>query len=927
MHPRSRRILAATTVAIVGAMSGCSKSSDSTSTSTAPATIPNTPTHIALVSGSGQSGAVSAALGAPLVVEALDGANRPVADVPITWVMTGGGSVAAGTGLTDAAGLDSATWTLAANPGVQTATATSASVTGASVTFVAGNGATLVGNVTSDVSPQGMLSFAAARPTSAHRSPVSLAVTAAARRGRPVSRTRIVVGFRNDVLKVAAAGASAYRSMAVARSTASLLQSRAVAIMRQQPLVEAQVSPAMLAVRFRVSDSTKVDSVIAALRNDASVAWVTRDNVISVWKLTTKHATPAALAPQAGVRGYAPTSVATKLPNSGFLYAQYWDHNMVDLPRAWAITTGSSAVTVAVIDMGIRPTSPDVAANLTSDGYDFVSNVPVTELGLTSPQKVCNPFTGATIATFTSFSEDNGPHADPTDPDDISQDPNFANCWDRSTSGDHGLWTAGIIGATGTAVGNTVGFVGVNWNVKIRAIRVLDVSGSGETWDIAQGILYAAGLPANASGCTNSLADEGCADSAVGTTLVQTTRAPIINMSFGGGDDPAMAAAITAAANAGCLLVASSGNFSSDFADVPVYPAGYANVMAVTAVGPSGNIASYADVGSNIAVAAPGGDFQQDDNANGGGGVLGPGWDFTTGTPAVFDADGTSAAAPYVSGVAALLLAQTPGMSAAALQAAIQQYATRAANATRNDVYGWGIVNAYNALTSTAGPNKQIYVRVLDANSGATIAQAAAGANGSFALTQLPAGSYVLQAGEDEAGDATIGIPGRRFGWAGGVASPTVFTFTAGQSQVQTTAVAIGLPMGSEPNPTTASANAISVGGYVAGLLTVPNVQDVYKFNVPTSGQYTLETSGIIGSCGLGIEMGTVLTLQSSTGATLATNNAELSASLTGPFCSKISATLTAGTYYAIVGGSATDGNRYGIAFHGQYRLQVRAGP
>ena len=903
MSARFSRIVLVAAVVSGAAVTGC-KSDGSTSTG-----IPTAPTHLALVSGSNQSGAVSTALSAPLVVQALDGANRPVAGVQVTWTVTDGGNVSTAAGTTDAAGLDSVTWTLGSAPAVQAATATSAAISGASVGFIASNGATIVGNVISTVPPQGMFAFATSRLAAPRSRAVSLSVAAPVRQGRRASRNRIVVGFRNDVLHVEAAGAASYRSMALARSTATLLQSRAATIMQQQPLAEAEVSPAMLAVRFRVTDSTKVDSVLAALAANPAVAWVTRDNVISAWSVTTRHATTPVLAPRVGARGYAPSSVATNLPNAGFLYAQYWAHNMVDLPRAWAITTGSAAVTVAVVDMGIRPTSPDIAANLTSDGYDFVSNIPVTDFGYTSPQSICLPDgSGTVIGSFTSFSEDNGPNTDPTDPDDLFPDPAF-NCWDRALVGDHGLWTAGIIGSTGTATANGTGFVGVNWNVKIRAIRVLDVSGSGQAWDVAQGILYAAGLPANAGGCVATAANGGgCLDSTATATLVQTTRAPIINMSFAGSDDPVLRSAVNAAANAGCLLVAAAGNGSSDVADAPVYPAAYANVMAVTAVGPSGNIASYANDGLNISVAAPGGDFQLDDNHNGGGGVIGPGWDFVHGVPAIFDADGTSAAAPYVSGVAALLLAHTPGLSAATLQATIQQYATRAANAQRNDTYGWGIVDAYNALTQTAGPRRQTYVRLLDANTGATVAQTAATASGSFALTQLPAGSYVLQAGEDESGDATIGIPGRRFGWAGGVANPTVFTFAAGQPQVQSTAIAIGLPMGSEPNGTTAGANAVSVGGYVAGLLAIPNAQDVYKFNIATSGQYTLETSGIVGSCGLGIEMGTILTLQNSAGATLATNDAEFSASLTGPFCSKISMTLAAGTYYAIIAGARQTG-------------------
>ena len=83
---------------------------------------------------------------------------------------------------------------------------------------------------------------------------------------------------------------------------------------------------------------------------------------------------------------------------------------------------------------------------------------------------------------------------------------------------------------------------------------------------------------------------------------------------------------------------------------------------------------------------------------------------------------------------------------------------------------------------------------------------------------------------------------------------------------------------------TTATANAISVGGYIAGLLTTPNTQDVFKVVIPTAGVYTFETSGLIGSCGVGIEMDTFLTVENSAGVGIGSNNDEGSQSITGPF-------------------------------------------
>ena len=64
-------------------------------------------------------------------------------------------------------------------------------------------------------------------------------------------------------------------------------------------------------------------------------------------------------------------------------------------------------------------------------------------IDLDTPETFCDG------TTFTSTDGDgDGPDPDPTDPDDIEFD-DFFGCWDHNTLGDHGLWTAGIIGAVG----------------------------------------------------------------------------------------------------------------------------------------------------------------------------------------------------------------------------------------------------------------------------------------------------------------------------------------------------------------------------------------------------------------------------------------------------------------------------------------------
>ena len=126
-------------------------------------------------------------------------------------------------------------------------------------------------------------------------------------------------------------------------------------------------------------------------------------------------------------------SVEAFLPNDPFWDQQYGPAHL-QAPDAWSITTGSSDVTLAIIDSGIDANHPEFAGRLLP-GYDFVD-------GDSTPQDTCG----------------------------------------------HGTHVAGIAAATGN---NGIGIAGMAWNVKIMPVRVLDGYCSGSTADVAEALVWA----------------------------------------------------------------------------------------------------------------------------------------------------------------------------------------------------------------------------------------------------------------------------------------------------------------------------------------------------------------------------------------------------------------------------------------------------
>lgn len=221
---------------------------------------------------------------------------------------------------------------------------------------------------------------------------------------------------------------------------------------------------------------------------------------------------------------------------------------------------------------------------------------------------------------------------------------------DRSNVG-HGTHVAGIIGAV---TNNGRGVAGMAWNVSMLPVKVIE-GRTGTASAVAAGIRYAV---------------EAGAD--------------IINMSLGiPNDAPDVRAAIEYAAANGVILVAAAGNTGMGLVTT-AYPARYEEVIGVgaTAKGVPTEAAGFSLHGPGIDVVAPG------------EGV------WSTVPFGYNNMSGTSMAAPVVSGIAALMLAQ--GIPPWEVRDVLQRTAVRIGEPTMDletrHTFGYGLVNAYAAV-------------------------------------------------------------------------------------------------------------------------------------------------------------------------------------------------------------------------------------
>jgi subtilisin family serine protease len=842
---------------------------------------PGAPSDLVPSAGTGQTGLAGEALPDSLEVMVQDRFANPVPGAAVSWsVEAGGGSVGPAQGVSSASGTVRARWVLGNLVGVNRARAV---LSGAQAEFQANglpNGV-IAGTISltgaflapSAVSPFGGASTlqAMAQDWSGQGSgkggqgavgPSGLQVVwgTGAARFRSASPARVDTVPGQWVVKMRSPAptrglAVGGFSLAAARAEGGVLRERLSAL---QPVASggvevSNVAPVLGIARVEVAPGAAGEAALQRLRTAPEVEWV---EPVILYHTFEEEATATLLNP------------AADLLEERFYPQQSWHYGLIGLPRAWELTRGSAQVVVAVVDDGIRFDHPSIAANLTNDGYDFVSDIALPSC------------TGGTVP---SPGDGDGWDPDPTIPLRYNL---TGNCISGTAPiGGHGLHVAGTIAASSELVGVAPG-------VRIRPVRALGSAGSGSNIDIAFAILYSAGFPVEVAP----------------GQFVQVPRAPIINLSLGGpGNSAALEDAVIAASAAGSLLVASAGN---DGNIAPNYPASYPQTLSVSAIGPDYALASYSNRGSTIDIAAPGGD-----GASGGrGSVWSTYWRFSDDRPLLHPLDGTSMAAPHVSGVAALLLSQTPGLSANQLRDILLGTALDLGSPGRDDFYGHGMVQALAALTGGQGLPGALSVHLTEEVTGQRVASVAAGSGQSFRFAGLPDGRYQVHAGLDDRGNGITGRPGFLWGAFGGAGSPTSIAIVG--HGVRDGSFTIGFPIEKEPNGSNATADDLEVGGYSYGILSPAGDRDIYRVRVPAAGLYTFETHGIFGFCGWGLEVDTIMDVYASGGQLLITQD-DFDADR-DRFCSRVSLQLQPGVYFVHVRG-------FGSAT-GQYGVSVRAG-
>ena len=263
---------------------------------------------------------------------------------------------------------------------------------------------------------------------------------------------------------------------------------------------------------------------------------------------------------------------------------------------------------------------------------------------------------------------------------------------DPMDENDHGTHVAGIIGANSN---NNNGVAGINWNVQIMPLKFMNAQGQGSTSAAIRALDYAV-----------------------------TNGARVSNNSWGGGAfSQALFDAIQTANRQNHLFVAAAGNDGVNTDGGTNFPSTYdlPNIISVAATDQSDRLASFSNFGRRtVDLAAPGAQIMS-----------------TIRNRGYRALSGTSMAAPFVSGVAGLILAQNANLNVTQIKAAILDYVDPV-QALSGQVLTGGRLNAFNSVNgtpSTANPVTEVIITppsITNLTIGDTLRLSAKGGDGNY---------------------------------------------------------------------------------------------------------------------------------------------------------------------------------------------------
>jgi subtilisin family serine protease len=337
-------------------------------------------------------------------------------------------------------------------------------------------------------------------------------------------------------------------------------------------------------------------------------------------------------------------------------FGEQYGPTRIKAPQAWDITTGSSSVVVAVIDLGVEYNHEDLSANMWHN-----------------PGEIGVDGSGNNKATNLIDDDGNGYIDDVYGVDTINHDS------DPLDDAGHGTHVAGIIGAVGN---NNRGVAGVNWAVRIMAIKSHDAAGNGSSASVVEAFQYARLM------------------------RLRGINVRVTNSSWGGAPeapsyDQALKDAIDAAGNAGILNVCAAGNGNLNNDATPFYPATYdsPSIISVAASDQVDNRATFSSYGATtVDLAAPG------------VGVL------STYHGSYVSLNGTSMASPFVAGAVALLSSSNTYLTASQLKSLLlNNVDPLPASWAGTPVVSGGRLNVFKALQNIPTTNQideaQFFVR------------------------------------------------------------------------------------------------------------------------------------------------------------------------------------------------------------------------